>query len=445
MDMQEMLNEYLALAKSQGFVADFKGAAEYIRQSTATFRYGQLEFQGAPKMFTPEAYEVIEDAAETTAGILEKVIGRYLDDADYRKLFPFSEELEKLILLPAGYDSLLPISRLDIFFNEENFDFKFCEFNADGASAMNEDREIFNAWNGSKLWAKFGEKYRFKSFELFDSWVDTFMKIYGGYKKRVENPTVAIVDFLESATNGEFNVFKAAFLKRGINTVISEIRDLRFKSGALYTKDGIRIDAVYRRAVTSECMEKYDGIKDFIAAVKADAVCVIGAFRTQIIHNKHLFRILRFPETAAFLTAFENAFIAAHVPETYCLDEGCFDIDAVLKDKSSWLIKPADRYGSRGVATGGDFSHAEWEGLIREHTGQGFVLQRYCPPYKTTNIYCDKDGVEKKESYGNMTGMFVYDGKLAGLYSRQMTGLVTTHRNQGRVACSVIAEKKIVA
>lgn len=442
--MKDTLSEYLCLASENDAATaeDFLAAREYIRNSTATFRFGQLEFQCAPKIFTPDAYAVIKDAAETTARILEKVISRYLEDEKYRALFPFSKELERLILLPAGYESKLPISRLDIFFNEETYDFKFCEFNADGASAMNEDREIFNAWKNSALWKVFRERYDFSAFELFDSWTDAFMNIYGGFKGRVDNPSVAIADFSESATNGEFAVFRDSFLKRGINAVIAEIRDLRFKDGALYTKSGLKIDAVYRRAVTSECMEKFGEISDFIAAVKAGAVCLIGAFRTQVIHNKHLFRILRAPETAAFLTSDENAFINAHVPKTFLLEIGKFDLNDVLKNKNAWLIKPADKYGSKEVAAGGDFSHGEWENLIREHVGKDFVLQEYCPPYRTPNMYFDKDGVLHRHDYGNMTGMFVYDGKLAGLYSRQMRGLVTTHHNQGRVACSVVLRKR---
>ena len=67
------------------------------------------------------------------------MIKEYLKNPSYRKLFPFSRKLEELILIPNGYQSLLPIARFDIFYNEENGNFKFCEINTDGTSAMNED------------------------------------------------------------------------------------------------------------------------------------------------------------------------------------------------------------------------------------------------------------------------------------------------------------------
>ena len=55
-----------------------------------------------------------------------------MEDEKYRKLFPFSKELEELILCDSGYSQPLPIARIDLFFNEDDFSFKFCEFNADG-------------------------------------------------------------------------------------------------------------------------------------------------------------------------------------------------------------------------------------------------------------------------------------------------------------------------
>lgn len=76
------------------------------------------------------------------------------------------------------------------------------------------------------------------------------------------------------------------------------------------------MDVIYRRAVTSDIMNDYDAVSDFIQAVKDGSVCLIGAFRTQIIHHKAICRVLVHPMTQAVLTAEENAFIEAHLPKT---------------------------------------------------------------------------------------------------------------------------------
>ena len=84
-----------------------------------------------PKVFTRRDIRRFQEIVSVTYGIFQKVIREYLDNPAYRKLFPFSPELEELILVPSRYDSLLPIARFDIFYNEETGDFKFCEINTD--------------------------------------------------------------------------------------------------------------------------------------------------------------------------------------------------------------------------------------------------------------------------------------------------------------------------
>ena len=84
----------------------------------------------------------------------------------------------------------------------------------------------------------------------------------------------------------------------------------------------MQVDSIYRRAVTSDIMKHYEEVGDFIAAVKDNAVCLIGDFRTQIAHNKILYKILHLPQTQVFLTEEENAFLKAHVPMTYTIHDG---------------------------------------------------------------------------------------------------------------------------
>ncbi|MDR2266309.1 MAG: glutathionylspermidine synthase family protein [Christensenellaceae bacterium] len=442
MDMKIATDKYISILESDISVVakDFKAASEYLKTSSAVFTRGQLQFLAVPKLFTNDAYSVIESAAKTIYNILDKVICRYLVDKEYRKLFPFSKQLENLILTPCGYDVKLPIARVDIFFNEEDYSFKFCEFNADGASAMNEDRELVNAWKNSHIWREYTSEYNMQSFELFASWVNTFLKIYSSYEGRVENPSVAIVDFLDIGTKSEFSVFKKAFECAGVSARILDIRELKYKDGRLQTIDGQQIDAIYRRAVTSECIEHYDQIQDFINAVLDKKVCLIGGFRTQIIHDKNIFRILRMDQSKELFTAQENAFIEEHIPMTFKLETNSFPVEDVIDNKDKWLIKPANKYGSKGVATGGDYNLEEWIQIIKDRLDGEYILQEYCTPYKRENLFFENDTPRYGE-YNNMTGIFLYAGVVAGLYSRLTTERVTTTQNEGRVVCSLLVNK----
>ena len=78
-----------------------------------------------PKVFDEETIEHFRQIAATGYRIFGKVIREYRENAAYRRLFPFSKELEDLILLPAPYEGFLPIARFDLFYHEDTGEFQF--------------------------------------------------------------------------------------------------------------------------------------------------------------------------------------------------------------------------------------------------------------------------------------------------------------------------------
>ena len=128
-----------------GDIPSRRAALAYMRASTAIVHHRVVDCSFVPRLFNQRTYEVMRDTAETAHRILCKVIQRYLDDPAYRRCFDFDPRLEELILLPRGYDSLLPFARVDTFLDEDDYRIRFCEFNGDGSSGMNENREITNS------------------------------------------------------------------------------------------------------------------------------------------------------------------------------------------------------------------------------------------------------------------------------------------------------------
>lgn len=80
-----------------------------------------------PKVYDEETIGHFRQITEISHRIFARVIREYREQADYRRLFPFSKELEDLILLPVPYDGSLPIMRMDLFYHEDTGDFQFCE------------------------------------------------------------------------------------------------------------------------------------------------------------------------------------------------------------------------------------------------------------------------------------------------------------------------------
>jgi hypothetical protein len=459
---QELRSKYLSIVNSLPEL-DREGrrhAANYMCHSEAVYQGEVSDFLYVPKLYTDYECKRFSEIAGTTYVILEKVIQAYLDNPEYRRCFDFSPELEELILIDPGYDLTIPIIRIDIFYDEDSGNFKFCEFNTDGSSAMNEDRETTNALALTPSFEAFAsyladeeQGFAAEGFELFDSWVDTFLDIYADSKHaklkacpgdgvKPKKPTVVISDFMDISTPVEIERFAKHFEARGLQVEVCDIRDLSFDRQAqdeqgeirpaLKTPSGMIVDALYRRAVTTDIMKYYDEVSDFLDAYRAGAFTLIGSFRTQLPHTKLSFEVLHMPETLALLNACEQDFIKAHVPYTVRLSESIaeLELDDILNNKEQWIIKPLDSYGSKDVWAGRELEQSRWKELVQAGvTGSDFIAQHYVEQYTAANlesgftlaykgVSSELDEPPTTKEYRDLTGLFVYAGKFKGLLAR---------------------------
>ncbi len=410
---------------------------EYILNSTARYHGIYVRTCYMPKIFSENEYEYFKELINDLYGIFDVVINAYFDDESYRQLFGFDETLEKLILRCDRKRLTIPIARIDIFYNEETKEFKFCEYNTDGSSAMNEDRELNNALRVTDAFSEFSRKNEVYSLDLFDSWVEAFEDMYNELDTGKKLRNVAIVDFLESASMEEFEEFKKHFEAKGYNTEICEIRNLTYDGEYLISENGMKIDAVYRRAVTSDIMKNLDEVSDFINAVADDKVKLFGDFFTQIIHNKILYKILWDPVTMDMLNEKQREYIRKHVPMTYMASS--VDLNDIIKDKDAWILKPEDSYGSRGVYPGTEFTMDEWIDIVENKIDvDSYIVQEFYTPYKSYN-YQLVDGELQKFGFYNLTGLYVYNGKLRGMYSRvSKDKIISTQYNEMAIPTVVV-------
>ena len=397
-----------------------------------------------PKVFDEETIRSFQEIATITYRIFGKVIQEYRTHEDYRALFPFSKELEELILLPAPYNGFLPIARFDLFYNEDTGEFSFCEINADGTAAMLRDLELRKALINNPAHQAVIRKYELEPFELFDSWVRTFMALYDTYPKKKAHPNVAIIDFLENATLRDFEEYARHFQAAGINCEICDIRRLEYRDGVLYSPAGNPIDAVYRRAVTADVMDHYPEVTAFLDAVRNDDVFLAGAFATQIVHTKWLFYVLHHERTKSILTKEELAFIENHVPLTVRFSSEYISLEEVQANKDAYIIKPMDAYASKGVyAAGHEYTQKDWETLTEDLYGKGYICQQYCKQYLTENIdFAWGDG--EWHPFMNMPGLYVFNGVFSGFLMRMACGenIIVAHDNERTAPVFVVRGKR---
>lgn len=441
MHNKSLEERYIKLIKNdkQNLFTQLDGVRDIFAREALLYAHSEIKFLLCPKIITKKMQEDFRAISEMTYRILAKVTEKYIEDASYRKLFGFDAELESLILSPCSFTHTIPIMRADIFYNEETGDFKFCEINTDGTSAMKENADVSEAFSSTEVCKDFMREQPLYAYDVFDSVTDEILAAYAQSGGTLKRPTVAIADFTESATIPEFEAIRQVFEAKGIKAIVADVRQFTFKKNYLYFADK-KIDIIYRRAVTDEIMQKKDEIEDFMKALEGSKTCIVGHTKTQVAHNKTVFGVLYHPETKKFLSEEEAAFIDAHIPFTTALKNGNYDYNEVLLNKDEWVIKPSDMYGAKNVCVGCEFTDAEWEKALKEGIKNDYLLQKYCTPYKSYNLYFDENGQLLSDSFNNMTGLYIFGGRFAGVYSRASVKGIISGTTGGFTVCSLAVE-----
>ena len=421
------------------YLKDYLNVFDAVENSNAKYKGKAVPFLYEPIMFTDEDMENFKRAGEILISITNKVVNKFLESKEYRSKFGYSKLLEELILVDHGYKANVPIGRFDIFYGGGD-NFKFCELNTDGSSAMNEDNTIARIVLESEAMKAMKEKYNIDYFELISKWVDESIEIFKEFNSDNEKPNVAIVDFEGSGTPAEFEEFKKAYTDKGYNAVIADPRELKYINGKLYYDDMV-IDLIYRRIVTREFIERNEEITDLINAYRDRAVCVIGPIKSQIMHNKIIFKILHGEDTLEFLNEEEREYIKKHIPFTTEFEGNKEIYVEALKNKDKYVIKPRDLYASKGVYVGKDFNSEEWTKKLDDAWENDYLLQEFCQPY-TKELLEYVDGKLVANKFNHILGLFMYNEKLAGLYTRVGKGNVISGLHSYYTVPNLLVSKK---
>lgn len=436
MTLEKQLTQ-MFMDSPQLYRADFEETQIKVATSKAMYKGEPVPYLYIPKFYSPEDIKTFEYALAGMHGIAKRTIDLYLSKPEVRELFDFDPLLEELIELPHFYDVSVPMGRFDIFYYGPG-EFMFCELNADGASAMNEEHELSQILSQTQLVQSLSG-VKLKRYELFHSWVKAVSQLYKTYQDNlgIDNPkpTVAIVDFIDKCSSIEFNVFKAAFEEAGYPCLIVDPRDISVRNGRMMVAE-TTIDIVYRRLVTKDLMDRYSEIPEFIEGLKAQKTCVIGPIKTQVIHTKKFFEVLHHEGFRQYLTAEELAFVDAHVPFTRKLMPS--DLPTYLADKNHYIIKPVDYYASKGVCAGLDYSDFEWEKLLLDKAQENYLIQKYCPLALVDNVRQNAAGEFEAREFSTITGLFTYNEALAGVYVRAGLHAIISGLHEGYTLSTLV-------
>ncbi len=403
-----------AMADPTRAIADFKRLKRAVAVSNAVYLGKPCGVLYMPKFYSAADFAQFKLIVDQMMALCRRMVDLYFSDPTIRRKYAFDKRLERLILKESPYKSAIPMARFDFFYYGVD-DYKFCELNTDGSSAMNEDMVLAGIFSRAELINELAATHDITSFELFDSWVRELQNIYSEATGRQDKPVVAIVDFVDKGSTIEFEEFLARFVKFGYEAYIVDPRALTYCDGLYY--GDTKIDVVYRRLVTRDMMARIDEIAAFEAACLDDKTIVVGNIRSQIVHTKWFFKLLYDDDVRAHFDAATLAFIDAHIPETRDMTYLAEHVETVVANRADYILKPVDYYGSKGVYAGRDHDAAAWRGIIDDCLDQPYIVQRYCRPALSDNIDLQNDRLVV-DRYSNITGVFVYNEKPYGVYSR---------------------------
>lgn len=429
-------------AANQGLIEkDYQKTYAAVGHSNAVYKGKQLPFLYYPAVYSQEDYENFEILTKKIFEIVNRSIEIYLNHPEVREVWGFDARLEELIMIEPRFKVKVPMGRFD-FFYYPNGDYMYCELNTDGTSAMNEETPLSDILLENEGMRNLSNKYSIQRFELYQSWVEEVTSIYHEFSNDIghkeEKPYVIIMDFFSKGSPHEFEVFKETFLQNNYDCDIVSPDELTFNEGQLYFKHK-KVDIIYRRLVTRDLMERYDDLQPLIQGIKANKTCIIGSIQSQVVHTKKYFEALHHPLVRKYFTEDQLAYIDAHIPYTSALvkDE---NFDAYVEQKDAYIIKPMDYYASKGVYAGKEFTEQEWIKKLEEGIDSGYIIQKFCPKSINKNLYFDESGKMHIKDVNNITGLFVYNEKLKGLFTRAGFNAVISDLNDGYSLSSVVCK-----
>ena len=466
--------EYLdVIAELGGDEAGRRAAWRRMGEGTAWYHGAPVALNYGPRVYGPRTRAYLDAIATSIYGILAKVIERYQADPAFRREFRLDPRVEELALLPRGYAEPLPMARVDLMFDEVTGDFRFCEFNTDSSSGMNETREALAAIREGEAYRRFAARHQLEDDveRQFDGWVRTFARIWesraavapaapaapsasaspapAGHAAGAPDaaasaapvptapaahPQVAIVACLDGPDPDarELERFIPLFERAGFACSVFDVRELSFDgsrlhgNAALAGEGDVDIDVIWRFCIVVDLLQHWDEVQPLIDALRQRKVEMIGSFATQIAHDKQLFAVLRRPAAQALLTPAERAFVEAHIPCTAFLDDPALDLDAVCAHPERWVLKPTDWYASKNVQAGAEHTPGEWSRLIdaalAQEGGSPWIVQEFFAPQATPAIPLygrPGDLTAAPRPFGNLLGLYLHAGRFAGCYLRQ--------------------------
>ena len=363
--------------------------------------------------------DALDNAARVMGSIMEKVMAKYQRDRSFRELFHLDPTIEEFTLVPSGCHAAVPLSRIDLFFDQKTLDFQICGIETGGVSGMGPCADVSRVVRLTNAYHEFASKH--KAVETFNPVRECALSIlhtYGNWanaevgRNHPTHPSLAIVDIENSPRAVETREFIACLRDMGCyarSTTFSELRIERVGGiKQLVDKHG-PITCVWLRARADEAAAvPGDGVRTLLEATRRGRVCTVGGYRSWPCCTRSFLSVLHAKECRQLLSWEERAFIDAHIPQTHIIDASA-DISAFY-DQDNWVLRTEDGHQSQDVIAGSNMSKAAWRNRLVKGIKRRDAVQAHIDQHPMTVV------TEAGEMERNvMLGLYVFESRLTGV------------------------------
>ena len=447
----ELREEYLQfLRQMDGDPSGREAAEAHLSQSYAHQQGKDLHWAMNPYIITGEQYQSFQEAAQTIGSIMEKVMAKYQRDRNFRKLFGLDPRIEELTLVPSGCHAAVPLSRIDVLYDQEAQDYRICGIVTGAVDGMADAAVVSRALWQTQAYRAFQKEHdQTKDFDPVKECVLSILHTYGSWANAEEgrnhptNPSLAVVDVANSPREAETKTFLSCLRDLGCYaraTTFDQLKIMKVGGVKQLVDNEGPVTCVWLRATAEEAAAYVNGgMGTLIDATRRGLVCTVGGYRSWPCCTRGFLKVLRTRECRDLLSRAENAFIAKHFIETYVLDPSMGLSD--FYDQENWILRTADGHDAKGIIAGTQLSKAEWRKRLVKSLKRHDAVSEHVDHEPVVVATVNEQGEPCELEMGAMLGLYVFESKLCGVKASAGSGYTIAHWDGPvEMACVVVDE-----
>lgn len=409
-----------------------------------------LEVDGRPLCTVIRPHLVDEDRLAQQAKVAELLIGALrkvraalqADDELYRlHLGGLHDWIGHLLALEPRVAGEGALVRLDASLARARL--HFIEANADTPGGAGHNDAILDFFERMPAYGELGRRYALRPLRLQSQQLTALLRSWEEWGGR-GSPTLAILTRRGDPVAASGTAMDRDFYaSRGVEAVATYPDELSFEGGRLRAGETV-VDLVHRACPTHGFLGGADVLGPLFEALRAEAVCLVNPFRSELLGHKAVFSLLTEARPEFGFSAAERAAIRAHVPWARIVVDGSTTapdgkrvdlVEYVRGHRDRLVLKPAHEFGGLGVVLGWQQDDAAWEGAIADALAAEFVVQHRVE-LQREEYPSLQPGAPVRTLYED-TDPFMFRGGFGGQLTRLSGTEITNVHADGCVCASV--------